>query len=251
MYALSASDLLGIWENGAGKTPVEQALAILRTAFPHATNAKLMKLTIGQRDACLIHLHELTFGPHLKGLANCPACGERLELDFNGRDLPASSSPLPDPELIEPLDAESFFRFNNYEVTYRLPTSADLLNSSKQTDTSALREKLLQTCVVSVVCDDATKDIKELPEKVLEELVQHMDKADPLANLTLAASCPACGHTWQIIFDIVSYFWSEINAWAIRLLHEVHLLASAYGWSENDILNMSAWRRQRYLELIG
>ena len=251
MYALSAADLLGIWENGAGKTPVEQALAILRVAFPRATNAKLMQLTIGQRDACLIHLHDLTFGPRLKGLTNCPACDERLELDFDGRDLLASSSPLLDPESTELLNAESSFRFNAYEVTYRLPTSADLINSSDLTDSSALKEKILQACVVSVVCDGAAKDIKELPENIFDELAQHMDKADPLANLTLAASCPACGHTWQIIFDIVSYFWSEINAWAIRLLHEIHLLASAYGWSEKDLLNMSAWRRQRYLELIG
>lgn len=251
MYALSASDLLGIWENGAGKTPVEQALAILRVAFPRATNEKLMQLTIGQRDACLIHLHELTFGPHLKGLANCPACNERLELDFNGHDLLASSLPLPDPESTELLNTESSFLFNAYDVTYRLPTNADLINSFDLTDSSALKEKLLQACVVSVVYDGAVKDIKELPENIFDELAQRMDKADPLANLTLAASCPACGHTWQIIFDIVSYFWNEINVWSIRLLNEVHLLASAYGWREADILNMSAWRRQRYLELIG
>jgi hypothetical protein len=251
MYALSASALLGIWENGAGKAPVEQALAILRAAFPYATHTKLMKLTIGQRDTCLIQLYELTFGSHLKGLANCPACSERLELDFNGRDLLAPSSPLLDPELMEPLNAESSFRLNDYEVTYRLPTSADLLSSFEPANISTLREQLLQACVVSVICDGKTKAANELPESVFEELAQHMDKADPMANLILAAACPACGHTWQIIFDIVSYFWNEINAWAIRLLHEVHLLASAYGWSEADILNMSAWRRQRYLELIG
>ena len=32
---------------------------------------------------------------------------------------------------------------------------------------------------------------------------------------------------------------------------EVHVLASSYGWRESDILNMSAWRRQYYLDLIG
>jgi hypothetical protein len=78
-----------------------------------------------------------------------------------------------------------------------------------------------------------------------------MGQAEPLADLSLAATCPACGHNWQILFDIVSYFWSEINAWSLRLMREVHSLASAYGWREADILAMSAWRRQRYLELIG
>jgi hypothetical protein len=34
-------------------------------------------------------------------------------------------------------------------------------------------------------------------------------------------------------------------------MREVHTLAAMYGWRETDILAMSAWRRQRYLEMIG
>jgi hypothetical protein len=49
----------------------------------------------------------------------------------------------------------------------------------------------------------------------------------------------------------VTFFWSEISAEARRLLLEVHNLASAYGWSESDILSMSALRRRYYLEMIG
>jgi hypothetical protein len=87
MRALSASDLLQIWEHGRGKTPIEQALAILGFASPHVPAADLEQLTIGQRDACLLYLRELTFGSQLKGLANCPACGDRLELAFDAHDL--------------------------------------------------------------------------------------------------------------------------------------------------------------------
>ena len=79
MRAFSASDLLSICENGASASPVEQALAILRAGFPRAAEAALLQLTVGQRDACLLRLRELTFGPSLTGLADCPACGERLE----------------------------------------------------------------------------------------------------------------------------------------------------------------------------
>jgi hypothetical protein len=31
----------------------------------------------------------------------------------------------------------------------------------------------------------------------------------------------------------------------------VHVIASAYGWSERDILAMSAARRRLYLDVIG
>jgi hypothetical protein len=50
--------------------------------------------------------------------------------------------------------------------------------------------------------------------------------------------------------DIASYLWSEIHAWAGRMLRDVHALAAAYGWREADILAMSPWRRQAYLEMI-
>jgi hypothetical protein len=53
------------------------------------------------------------------------------------------------------------------------------------------------------------------------------------------------------MFDIVPYLWTEINAWAMRLLREIHSLATAYGWREADILAMSAVRRHWYLEMIG
>jgi hypothetical protein len=64
-------------------------------------------------------------------------------------------------------------------------------------------------------------------------------------------SCPACQHEWLAMFDILSFFWTEIEAWAYRTLRQVHTLASAYGWREADVLAISAWRRQRYLEMVG
>jgi hypothetical protein len=62
---------------------------------------------------------------------------------------------------------------------------------------------------------------------------------------------PGLRHSWDVLFDIVSFFWAEIGAWAQRLLREVHALASAYGWREADILALSAWRRRQYLDLAG
>ena len=244
MRALSASDLLEILERGRGAPPAQQALAILGFAFPQTSAVDLARLTIGQRDACLLRLRELTFGARLKGLADCPACHERLELAFDARDLYDPTAPEVDPVTIEPVHAETSFRMDAYELTFRLPTSADL-------SAPVTREQLLEACLLSVRKDGELVSGGDLPSDVLNALEEKMAVADPLANLTLAVNCPACGHTWQIVFDIVSYLWSEVNAWALRLLREIHILASAYGWREADILAMSAWRRQRYLEMIG
>jgi hypothetical protein len=52
------------------------------------------------------------------------------------------------------------------------------------------------------------------------------------------------------VFDIISFFWTELDSLARRLLQDVHVLAKAYSWREADILSMSATRRQFYLEMV-
>lgn len=252
MRLLSASDLLDIWERGAGGVPVEQALVILATVFPQASRDVLAGLTIAQRDAALFHVRELTFGAQLKGLADCPACRERLELAFEADDL-RSMHLLPDPDFSLPgVDlAITLFRSKGYEIGFRLPTSADLLKLATLTDTGQARQHLLEACIVSTKHRKRALLVSDLPAEILNAVIEQIGESAALANLTIASTCPACGHQWEVVFDIVSYFWSEVSAWAVRMMHEVHTLASAYGWREADILTMSAWRRQRYLEMIG
>jgi hypothetical protein len=251
MQSLLASDLLDIWERGADRSPVEQALIILAAAYPRVPAAALANLTIGQRDACLLQLRALTFGPRLQGVAVCPTCGERLEMAFEAGDLQAGGSALPEPGSGEAGNPEISFTLAPYQVTYRLPTSADLRLVTRQDDPALARQQLLEACVLSIRRGKKALPVGELPEDVLEAVSARMGHAEPLADLTLAVTCPACQHQWKVLFDIVSFFWSEIGAWAARLMREVHVLASAYGWREADILALTPWRRQRYLELIG
>ena len=64
-------------------------------------------------------------------------------------------------------------------------------------------------------------------------------------------ACASCGHRHEVAFDIASFFWGEIDAWASRTFLDVHALAKAYGWREAEILAMSPRRRQHYLDLVG
>lgn len=77
-----------------------------------------------------------------------------------------------------------------------------------------------------------------------------MGRADPQANIRLSLTCPSCANPWEEGFDITDFFWSEVDAWAPRLLREVHVLAAAHGWSESEILAMTPQRRQIYMELV-
>ena len=69
--------------------------------------------------------------------------------------------------------------------------------------------------------------------------------------MLLDFDCPACRHRWQAVFDILTFFWTEIRREARRLLEHVHVLARAYGWREGEILALSERRRQAYLEMVG
>ncbi|MEA1978379.1 MAG: phage baseplate protein, partial [Chloroflexota bacterium] len=67
----------------------------------------------------------------------------------------------------------------------------------------------------------------------------------------MTLTCPECSHQWEVLFDIASFLWTEINNWAERTLRTVHQLASAYGWAEREILNLSPVRRQLYLGMVN
>ena len=84
MRPLSTQDLLAAWEVGCTEPgAVERALALLAVACPEVPREALAQLTIGDRARLLLALRDSAFGSRLIGLADCPQCGERLELEFD------------------------------------------------------------------------------------------------------------------------------------------------------------------------
>ncbi len=242
MRSLLAPELLRVWEQGFIQPLLQCGLTLLAAACPETSLDALAKLSIGQRDALLLRLREQTFGPQLTSLVICSNCGERLELNFKVADI-----------LVEPeIEAAETYSLNvaDYEASFRLPNSLDLAALSKHTPPAAARQQLLQRCLVVYYGQDQTKSLDQVPAEVIEAVTQKMSQADPQAKVRLSLLCPACEHQWLAVFDILSFFWTEINSWAHRILREAHTLASAYGWSETDILTMSPWRRRFYLDML-
>jgi hypothetical protein len=240
MRALSASELLSVWERGLAQSPIERMLTLLVAANPESAPDDMARLSIGQRDAQLLTLREWMFGPQLICLASCPDCGEQLEVTFDVSDIRTDRTPSPALAM----------NAAGYDVDVRLPNSLDLAAIAGH-DSIEARRLLFDRCVVRVQREGADAPLDQLPEDVKTTISEQMALADPQANIELALTCPAGGHEWQAVFDIAAFFWSEINAWAIRLLREVHAIASAYGWREAEIVALSPMRRQLYLDMIG
>jgi hypothetical protein len=108
---------------------------------------------------------------------------------------------------------------------------------------------LLTGCVTEASFEGNVLSAQMLPECVLQEIEVRIADIDPQADIRLNLVCPECNKTWMQVFDIVSYFWMEIDAWAHRILLEVSVLARAFGWRESEILELSPARRQIYLAM--
>ena len=232
-----------IWEVGQGQHPLDRAMTMLHVALPEATRDELVLLTIGQRDTHLLAMREQTFGTRLSSLAICPACQGQVEFTLNTSEMRTSLGIEPDAQVQQ-------MTVDGYTVHFRLPNSVDLSALVGFSDVTQARQLLLSRCVVRASKDGIAVNVEDLPETIVEALAAHMDECDPQAEMELDLKCGACGHHWQVLFDIVSFFWTEIAVCAKRLLGEVHILARVYGWRELDILSMSALRRQFYLEMV-
>lgn len=243
MRVLSVAQLLDVWEFGRAASPGERALLLLGAAEPDLTPEQLADLSVGRRDAALLRLRAQTFGGILACLSACPHCGERVEMD-----LPVEDILLPPPADTPP---ELTVVAGDYRVLFRLPASFDLVVLGREGAGVAPERRLLHRCIIEAYQGSEERSSAELPDEVVDAVAGRMAEVDPQAEVELALTCPACATRWQAVFDIVAFFWREIDAWALRLLHEVHTLASTYGWSERDILALPPWRRHFYLELIG
>jgi hypothetical protein len=200
-------------------------------------------MSIGARDAALLVLRERVFGPELTGVTPCPQCHETLELQFSTTQLrtPPTSQAT----------GRSTLTAGDYEVSFRLPTTLDLVAVNGAPDVLTARRRLLERCVLTTRSGGEDCPLGSLPVDVLTAVVARMGELDPQANVEISVCCPQCSHEWQAPFDIASFLWAEIDAWALRTLSEVHALASTYGWREADILAMGPRRRQAYLNLAG
>lgn len=244
-----AQELLRAWELGLDRSPTSRALTLLAVAAPELSPRELAELSIGTRDVGLLRLRARMFGDRVEAVCSCPACGEPLDVSFGlgallGPELRGSADPMPAPPVRQ-VDVD------DYRVTVRAPSSADLLAVVGEPDAAASARTLLRRLLLEVTAPEgAAGEPDTLPDHVTDALATEIGSLDPYARIELELACAGCGHTWPTLFDVAAFLWTEVHAWAQHLIRDVHTLARAYGWREADILAMSPRRRQGYLELV-
>lgn len=239
VHALSPAAILDVWEQGNALHPIDRALLVLRHACRETAGETLAALSLGRRDALLLEVRRRTFGDRLEAYTECPVCSERLEFSHTCRGLVAETPPH-DGEGNTVAVGRSVFQL-------RRPNSHDAAAAATAEDVEAAKRTLLARCVIPA--HPSGTSIDALPEAAQTAIAAELAAIDAQAEVLLDLVCPGCGHTWQAVFDVVSFLWSEIRARARRIVQEIDVLARTYGWAEADILEMSEVRRGLYLRM--
>jgi hypothetical protein len=231
MRALTATDVLALWDSGAARHPLDRSALLCAWARPDLPPDAVADLPLGCVTRELLHLHAASFGAHIQGHLDCPGCGQRLALELDVADVLQ-------PQRASPAEIE----LGGLRV--RAPCLRDLAAIASQTDVGTAARQLLERCTLRGLT-------RALDDAALREIEGALDAADPDADIALALRCDQCGEQHVAALDAASLLWEQIEARGRLLLAEVHLLASAYGWSEGQILALSAARRATYLSLVG
>ncbi|MGY3682722.1 hypothetical protein [Streptomyces sp. TE33382] len=268
------AELLAAWESGLALGAADRSLLLHRAARPGTGTDALLSVPVGVREADLFALRRSLFGELMQVRIECGSCDEAMEFDLDAGALGARGA-VPDRPLRVAEDG--------WVVEFRLPTVADLAAAGtagtagttgaagttgmagttgaagspgrrgSPGSPSEARRRLLTGCTLRALRNGepvAAERLAELlPERVEQLIAEKAAEADPTAEVTLNVVCPECGSATVAELDISFYLWTELDNWARDLLLDVHLLATAYGWSEPEILALSPLRRRYYLEL--
>lgn len=245
MRTPAENDLLEACERGRSGTPVARALLLLQAAWPEHGAEELACLPLGRRNALLLDLRARCLGESVVGVVPCPRCGEAVEVAFAPQQMGIAPA-----TVLPPLGEVHELRHGAYRARFRLPTSADLRGLADDSDAFTLGRRLLARCVVEIRRGKQACAERDWPDALADAVAARMAELDPHADITLAVQCTGCGHAWQQALDVGEFLYAEFAARARRLLDEIVRLASAFGWTEREILALPPARRQSYLERL-
>lgn len=236
MTRLDDRTLLRAWERGLGQHPTARALALLALAGTaiEGTESDWAAVDVGSREVLLARLLEALVGGSVWAGAECGSCRARLEVPVDV----AAVARYP----VHPPGARFVTVAGGVDVAFRLPTTEDLA-AVRAAAPAGARRLLLTRCL-----GDGADPV---PTGTAEAVERAMERVSPAGAVVVIVACPNCGTATPTGLDISVLLWAEVEVRAAALLAEVHALATAYGWTEAEVLALSPARRGAYLELAG
>jgi len=191
-------------------------------------------LAVPDRDRLLAETYRRIYGCKVATTVSCRDCGSPYDMDF---DLPAFVDSLR-ADSDEDFRTESIGIYRTHQGTeFRLPTAWDEMAVRALADEKRV-SALLERCRMNGPCEDN------------DTLEATMEAVAPVLDRSINVQCPECGAEQGVRFDIQEYLLTALEQDKPTLLWEVHLIASAYGWSRGEILSLARGERRQYVDLI-
>ena len=187
-------------------------------------------LTASDRDRLLAAVYEYTFGDRVESTTRCTQCGNLFDLDFSMSALRrVLDTPLPNTAVVEPDGSVKML-----DVKFRLPTGDD------------------EMAVMGLEPGEAERVLRErcVLEGSLAQVEAAMEEVAPVLDQELDAFCPECNARQKVHFDVQFYLLRAIEQERKQLLRDVHVIASAYRWHFEEILELPRTERQTFVHLI-
>ncbi len=220
MSGFDPTSLLDLVAQGESLTLLERAVFLLSSVHSELSVTSAWDWTVGERDRVIWQAWRQNYNNVIEAVSACPDCGERVEFT-----LPADFKPPAATSDMAEVDIDG------HRCIFRLPTSRDLL-SVEANGFDLLIEG-------------------ELTEKITQKDIETaLEVADPGLDTVISHNCPACATEWLQSFDVVRFIWQDCVQRSEDLLQDINTIASGYGWTEAEILALSAQRRNRYVALI-
>jgi hypothetical protein len=228
--------LLAAWEEGGTVPSSAVGAVLLRHAGVVDDLDTYLDLPLPTTSALVARVYSSRFGDTVEGVLTCGSCAEPLEvslpLDAFG-DIPdrPDTATVPLPQA-------------GGALVVRCPTTRDLLAVAAVPDPAPA---LLARCLTDA--DGTAIDPGSLDPDTIEAVDAAAEDLAGRAAVLVRSTCPNCGSEVSADVDLPRLLWQRVSDEVPAVLAEVAELASAFGWSETDILAMSAPRRAAYLGL--
>jgi len=165
----------------------------------------------------------------------CLHCGTLVDVTFSLTAYGEHCRPRR-PRGVEPAEP-GWWRLRAQGVTFRVPVAADVLAAA---GSAHPRRMLIERCVRG----EPTPRQAAAAERAMARLA-------PTLRSQVTGGCPECGREVLLDVDARELCLAELRFLAGSVHDDVHLIASAYGWSERAILDLPSSRRRRYADLIA
>ena len=233
---------------GARTTAVLLARCLCRLGPVSTVTAEIARsLSVGDREALVLHLRCLTLGDTMSCVLTCPACAEKLDSICISRNCccrPIRMRAI----CMRCRSARQTLHVGALSPSQRRRSGAG--GGDGRRCAGCRGGFLLRRACRKSSTSGPERRCRPIPARPRRALAGKMAELDPQAEILLDLVCPACSETFRIPFDMADYFYrSSAGESAILSRDPSSRLLTTIG--ANGILRLSRRKRLRYLDLLS